>query len=141
MDIQVSISFEAERALSEQDLGAISSELSKVQDGSLRIQSEKAMGGIEICMYLIWIVTPFLGKVAGKISDKLADKVADKIVDLTMRAIGSLRASGVQEIPKTVTLNAAWDGGEVKIILPSGQEAEKTLKSRLTALSNLLSTF
>ena len=123
MEVQTRILIEWESELSEKEALAISSILPSVSDGSVELQTEKMLGGLELIITTIII--------------SMATRVGEKIVDAMWPIIKSLSKSISSSDRKTITLTASWDGGEVKVTLPLEQEGE--LKRRLNAIGELIS--
>ena len=125
MTVQTKLSIEWEGSLVDDEAHALAFDLkSAIPEGSVEIQTEKALGGMELVISTIVIA--------------MATKVGEKIVEALSSGIKSLRKAGVSKDCKNVTLNVTWDGGQTKIVLPLNNEDE--LKSRLNALGELIAT-
>jgi hypothetical protein len=110
-------------ALSESQSLAIASDLAKLDAATAELQTEKALGGLELVVSTIVVA--------------MLKRTGEKIVDALWDAIRALRKSTT--VPTaTITLRATWENGEIRLVLPLDNEA--VIAEQLTHLAALAGT-
>lgn len=121
---QVNLSIEWEGNEFEEDIQDVSSCIGAIAGATVEVQVERSLGGLEIVVYTIVI--------------SMATRVGEIVVDSLSSAIDRVLSVSSAKEKKSLTINAVWEGGEIRIVLPL--DSDERRKICFDAIGKLVSS-